>query len=124
MTFEVLLDSVILIDHLNGLDAATQLLRHLNKKAVISVITRAEILVGLGSEEAPLVARFLDLFPTLNLDVPIADHAAALRHEHGWKLPDAIQAAFALHHGLRLATRNTLDFPPGHHRFVWVPYKA
>ncbi|MBK6580422.1 MAG: PIN domain-containing protein, partial [Sandaracinaceae bacterium] len=55
-------------------------------------------------------------------DGPVADLAAALRREHRWKLPDALQAAAARQHGLRLATRNTKDFPPAKHAFVVVPY--
>jgi predicted nucleic acid-binding protein len=53
---------------------------------------------------------------------PIADLAASLRREYRWKLPDAFQAALAKHHELRLATRNTEDFPPEAHEFVSVPY--
>lgn len=124
MTAEVLLDSVILIDHLNGVAEGADLLRRLRDTAVISVITRAEVLAGARPEEAPVVARLLDGFPTLALDAPLADRAAALRHEHGWKLPDAIQAAFALRDGLWLATRDTRDFPPSRHGFVWVPYEV
>jgi hypothetical protein len=36
---------------------------------------------------------------------------------------DALQAAAARQHGLRLATRNTKDFPPERFAFVHVPYK-
>jgi predicted nucleic acid-binding protein len=42
--------------------------------------------------------------------------------ENRWKLPDAFQAALALSRGLRLATRNTRDFPPERFSFVEVPY--
>jgi predicted nucleic acid-binding protein len=48
--------------------------------------------------------------------------AARLRREHRWKMPDALQAAVARHHGLDLVTRNTRDFPPEAHSFVVVPY--
>ncbi|GIX27647.1 MAG: hypothetical protein KatS3mg123_1528 [Burkholderiales bacterium] len=53
---------------------------------------------------------------------PVADRAAELRRRHRWKLPDAFQVAIAQHHGLRLATRNVKDFPPGRWDFVLVPY--
>ena len=44
---EMLIDSVILIDHFNGLEQATEFILNLNPdSSVISVITRAEILVG------------------------------------------------------------------------------
>ena len=52
----------------------------------------------------------------------MADLAAVLRREHGWKLPDAFQAALAQHYGVTLATRNTKDFPPSRYEFVVVPY--
>jgi predicted nucleic acid-binding protein len=50
-----------------------------------------------------------------------ADETARLRRLHGWKLPDAFQAALARRHGLRLATRNPNDFDPDEHDFVEVP---
>jgi predicted nucleic acid-binding protein len=41
-----LLDSVILIDHFNGVDMATDYLSSIRVDATISVITRAEVLTG------------------------------------------------------------------------------
>jgi predicted nucleic acid-binding protein len=52
-----------------------------------------------------------------------ADLATELRCAHGWKLPDAFQAAIARQHGLKLATRNRRDFPPERYDFVLVPYR-
>lgn len=118
----VLLDSVILIDHFNGIDAATRYLAQSGSSAAISVITRAEVLAGFGTRAAALAKRLLDGFPTLAIDAPVADRAAELRRRHRWKLPDAFQVAIAQHHGLRLATRNVKDFPPGRWDFVLVPY--
>ncbi len=66
----------------------------------------------------------MDRFHFLPIDAPAADLAARLRHRHGWRLPDALQAALAQLHGLKLATRNTRDFPPRRHRFVAVPYRV
>lgn len=120
---EVLLDSVILIDHFNGIAAATAYLTQINERAAISVITRAEVLAGFDEEEAvALAAQVLDCFACLILDKPIADRAAALRRREGWKLPDAMQAAIAQHHGLKLATRNHRDFSPQKYPFVVMPY--
>ena len=48
----ILLDSVILIDHFNDIDKATDDLRSVRADAVLSVVTRAEVLVGFESEEA------------------------------------------------------------------------
>jgi len=119
----LLLDSVILIDHFNGVAQATEYLSRWRKVAAISVITRAEVLTGFAAHGVQLALKLLDAFPTLVIDTPVADLAARLRSEHRWKLPDAFQAALAVHHDLRLVTRNIRDFPPDRHPFVEVPYK-
>jgi predicted nucleic acid-binding protein len=113
---------VILIDHFNGHPEATSFLGRVAEESALSVITRAEVLAGFDEAAAPLAVRLLDRFPTLDIDVPVADLAARLRREHRWKMPDALQAALAHHHGLELATRNTRDFPPEQHPFVVIPY--
>jgi predicted nucleic acid-binding protein len=118
----VLIDSVILIDHLNGIEAATAYLQSAVPDARISPITRAEVLAGLAKHDVPLGKLLLDRFPLVAIDAAAADLAAALRREHRWRLPDAFQAALAILYGLRLATRNTKDFSPRRHRFVRVPY--
>lgn len=118
----VLLDSVILIDHFNGVEAATAYLREVAETAHISAITRAEVLTGFDEEDLPLACSLLDTFPLLVIDREVADLAAALRRANRWRLPDALQVAVARHHGLLLATRNTKDFPPDDLDFVRVPY--
>lgn len=118
----VLLDSVVLIDHLNGLDQATEYLRRTGGRARVSAITRAEVLAGVQPAKAAPVRLLLEALPLIVIDSPVADLAAELRRSFKWRLPDAIQAACAIHHGLRLATRNTKDFPPRRHHFVVVPY--
>ncbi len=119
----ILLDSVILIDHLNGVGAAATYLVPLAGIAHVSLITRAEVLTGARSDrERSDAADLLALFLTLPLEAGDADYAAALRQQFRWKLPDAFQAALAIRHNLRLATRNTKDFDPEMHSFVDVPY--
>ena len=118
-----LIDSVILIDHLNGIEKATRFLLNLDPlETAISVITRAEILTGLDEDELPEVIQLLDQYQLLIIDKPIADLAAKLRREHGWKLPDAFQAGIARHHKIKLITRNSKDFGPHKHDFVEIPY--
>ncbi len=119
----LLLDSVIVIDHLNGIPAATRFLADSGEAAAVSAITRAEVLAGCTDLEAPQVAALLDRFRFLALDAPVADEAARLRRNTSLKLPDAIQAAFALRHGLRLATRNLKDFAPTRYPFAFAPYR-
>ena len=118
-----LLDSVIVIDPFNGVAAATALLARVHGAACVSVITRAEVLVGFDPAAAARALPLLDAFPTLGLVREDADVAAELRRLHRWKLPDALQAALAVRHGLRLVTRNTRDFNPARHAFVDVPYE-
>lgn len=120
---EILLDSVILIDHLNGISPATEYLREVASRAAVSVISRAEVLAGYDEQDTSSAKQLLDFYTTLGIDSGIADAAASLRHHHRWKLPDAFQAAIAVSHGLRLATRNTRDFPPDRFPFVIVPYR-
>lgn len=120
---ERLLDSVILIDHLNGIAKATRFIQELNPlETAISVITRAEIFAGLDEAGRLVVTPLLDQYHLLIIDKPIADLAADLRSRFGWKLPDAFQASLAKHHQLKLVTRNTKDFSPRKHSFVEIPY--
>ena len=118
-----LLDTVIIIDHLNGIPAATEWLESDGKeKSAISVITRAEVLAGIENDERERVERLLASFECLTITSTVADKAAELRREYRWKLPDAFQAALTTNHQLKLVTRNTRDFPPEKHSFVVVPY--
>ena len=118
-----LVDSVILIDHFNGIDQATEFIAGHYRELALSVITRAEVLTGFEDETRAMIASLLDRFPNLPVDEAIADLAAHLRRQVGWKLPDALQAAMARSHGLSLVTRNTRDFPPDRHDFGTVPYR-
>ena len=122
---ENLLDTVILIDHFNGIKKATRFLSGLDpNKTAISVITRAELLVGFEKDDVRLKAQTLiDQFTLLPVDKEAADKAAELRPKYRWKLPDAFLAAIALNHGRKLITRNTKDFNPQNHPFVIIPYE-
>ena len=121
---ERLIDSVIIIDHLNGVDKATHFIINLDPlETAVSVITRAEILTGIDDDRQTEVIQLLDQYQLLIIDKPIADLAAKMRREHSWKLPDAFQAALAQHHKIKLITRNTKDFSPQKHDFVEIPYR-
>jgi predicted nucleic acid-binding protein len=120
---ERLLDSVILIDHFNGVSDATRFVSGLEPtRTAISVITRAEILVGFDEADAEQPKALMDQFILLSIGKEVADRAAALRREHRWKLPDAFQASLAIAAGAKLVTRNTKDFDPAKYEFVEVPY--
>ena len=119
---EFLLDSVIVIDHFNGVEAATAYLKENGPRSCVTAITRAEVLTGFEGRSLVLAKMLLDRFPLVVIDAQIADIAAKLRRQKGWKLPDAMQAAAAKHNDLLLVTRDVDDFPPSRHRFVRVPY--
>jgi predicted nucleic acid-binding protein len=120
---ERLLDSVIIIDHFNSVHQATQFLLGLDtEKTAISVITYAEILTGLDGEEERKARPLLCSFVMLEIDMAVAEKAAQLRRQYGWKLPDAFQAAIAIKNDIKLCTRNTKDFNPKKHPFVEIPY--
>ena len=119
----ILLDSVILIDHFNGIPAATDYLRQVVERARVSAITRAEVLVGFDEAGVSAARQLLDGFLTVPIDAAVADLAVELRRAKRWRLPDALQAAVAIHHGLKMATRNEKDFPPSRCDFVVVPYE-
>ena len=120
-----LLDSVILIDHFNNVEAATTFLAEHGSECAISVITRAEILAGFTLRTESLARELLDVFPHLPITSEIADLAASLRRSEHRKLPDALQAAVAVQHGLTLVMRNTRDFKVGGKKVeVVVPYRV
>ena len=91
-----LLDSVILIDHFNGADAASQFIIEHGAECAISAITRAEVLTGFDAKSAKKAKVLLETFSTIAITKVEADRAAILRQEHRWKLPDALQASVAL----------------------------
>ena len=117
-----LVDSVIIIDHLNNITKATQWIAKFHAESCLSSITRAEVLTGVDKQYLPHVKLFLDTFKTLPITQEDADLAAELRREHRWKLPDAMQAATAINHRLNLIPRNTKDFD-AKLSFVHIPYK-
>lgn len=120
---ERLIDSVILIDHFNGIESATRYVSGIDpQKSAVSVITRAEILVGFEANESDIVKSLLDQYYTFVIDKEIADKAADLRRKFHWKLPDAFQAAISVYYAIRLITRNSKDFNPDIHKFVEIPY--
>ena len=121
---KALLDSVILIDHLNGIRQATEWLASEEWSLLaISAITRAEVLNGASQEESLHIASLLDSFHCLPLDARTADRAAHYRREFRLRLPDAFQAAVAESNQLEFVTRNTRDFGSNMFDFVVVPYQ-
>lgn len=119
-----LLDSVIIIDHLNGVGEATEFMSLHGHESAISVITRVEVLAGVMADYEQAVVRLLNQFITLPVTTAVADQAAKLRQTERWKLPDAIQAAVAMDNNLVLVTRNSRDFKDGQPVSVLTPYST
>ena len=117
---KALFDTNVLIDYLNGIDAADQELSRYPGK-VISVITWMEVLAGAAPEEQGAVQAWLLSFEVMALGGAVAERAVAIRKARRIRLPDAIIWATAQVHSMLLVSRNTKDFPetePG----VRVPY--
>jgi predicted nucleic acid-binding protein len=118
-----LLDSTIIIDHLNGIEKAEEFFRQNAPESCISVITVNEVLAGSEPGEVSGHELLLDQFDCLHVDILTAKASAALRRQHNWRLADSIQAALALNRGIKLVTRNHRHFNPAKHEFVVVPYR-
>ena len=107
---KALFDTNILIDYLNGVDAATvEMDRYAD--GAISIVTWMEVMVGASDDTAAVTRSFLNSFALIPLDDAIAELAVALRKAHHMKLPDAIIWASAKKEARLLVTRNTRDFP-------------
>jgi predicted nucleic acid-binding protein len=123
---EVLLDSDILIDHLRGYEPARQYLKRFEAGEVqgyLSIITVAELAAGqMRQEEEAKVQQLLALFTHIGLDFAIAWRGGEIRRHYHTRLADALIAATALLHNLRLATRNLQHFTPIEGLRVEKPY--
>ena len=109
----VLLDTCILIDYLNGIPPAADIVKEYTGSSAISVITWMEVMVGafrLDHEKQQMTRRFLARFTPLPVGEAVAELAAAIRAQRGIKLPDAIIDATAQVENRLLFTRNVKDF--------------
>jgi predicted nucleic acid-binding protein len=118
---KALLDTNILIDYLNGVEAARKEIQRY-KNPMISPITWMEVMVGALESEQETVRSFLAHFEQIHIDSQVAEIAVSIRHSCGMRLPDAIIWASAQKLNALLISRNTKDFPadaPG----IRVPYQ-
>lgn len=119
----MLFDSTIVIDYLNGVEAAEYALA-ISGQPAISVMTWIEVMAGTTTPEEDAQARgLLAGYTVLPLDENVAEETVRIRRERRIKVPDAVILATARVAGLTLCTRNTKDFPatdPGVH----VPYRV
>lgn len=117
----MLFDTNILIDYLNGVEAArTEIDR--SEERLVSIITWMEVLAGARDEaEEDVIDMFLRDFRVIDVTRKVAREAVEIRRSRRIRLPDAIVWAAARHESALLVTRNTKDFPkddPG----LRVPY--
>ena len=123
MPAKYLLDSTVIIDHFNGIKQATEWIAGLTPgEALISVVTRAEVLAKAGDNWEAIVV-FLDEYACLPIGPDEADIAAGLRSRYRVKLADAFQAALAQGEGLVVITRDEADFKKIADLEVKLPYK-
>jgi predicted nucleic acid-binding protein len=112
----VLLDTNILIDHLRNRPAAVLLLTGLPQKPAASVVTLAELISRARSRrEETQIASLKQWIRFLDIDAAIAERAGQFMKHYGASHNiddfDALIAATAEHHGLKLLTLNTKHFP-------------
>jgi hypothetical protein len=117
---KALFDTNILIDYLNGVEAAKEEISRYDNP-MISPITWMEVMVGTSDVEQDTVRSFLSRFHQIDIDAKVAEIAATVRRSAKMRLPDAIIWASAQKENALLISRNTKDFPvdaPG----IRIPY--
>ncbi len=113
----ILFDSSVLIAHLRGEVAATELLLATPApERLVSVLSRTEIEGGMRSAERADVARLFGVLHLVAVSDPIAaraaEHLRRYRRSHqGIDLVDYVIAATAEMHDARLATLDVRHFP-------------
>lgn len=116
------LDSVIVIDYLNGVPEAGRFVPTVLAPAV-SMVSWIEVLAGVRDPSAERLARgVLGAMDIVSISDEIAEEAVLIRRTRRLKLPDAIILATARHLGMPLVTRNVKDFDRADPDIV-VPYE-
>lgn len=122
MTVAYLIDSDWIIDYLDNVPEAVELIERLIPAGVaISVLTYMEVYQGVcrlaDPRPAAQVEGLLATVPVLPLSEDVARRCAELREElknqgrrTNSRAIDLLNAATALHHGLTLVTRNRHDY--------------
>jgi len=118
---KAIIDSDVMIDYLQGVEAAKlELAKYSHREA--SIVSWMEVMSGAGTkQEAKECSDFLNTFTFHEVNLQIAAEAVDLRRNFKMRLPDAIVWATARVHGYIIVTRNSRDFPvsePG----VRIPY--
>ena len=111
-----LLDTCVLIDVLRSRRQAIAFVEGLEGEPWVSVVTAAELLAGQRSPaERSKIGQLLEELVVADVVLEIAVLAGTFcrdfRQTHGVEIPDALIAATAKVHGVRLVTRNLRHFP-------------
>lgn len=106
-----LLDSNIIIYHLNGEKIATDFINKNYGHSAISRISYIEVMsFDLSPEEEIDISEFLNSLEIYDTSSEIATQAIINRRRKSIKVPDNIIASTAQVHNLILVTRNSADF--------------
>jgi len=106
-----LVDSNIIIYHLNNEPVATQFLSQNHQDIAISQITYVEVLsFPFTKEQEEEVKQLLSKFTIIDITQPISNQAIENRKIKKIKLPDNFIASTAIVNSLILVTRNIKDF--------------
>lgn len=120
---KAVIDSDVLIDFLQGLDAAAAEIDRYDD-ACYSIISWMEVMIGAASDAERFAAETLfESMRRIDLSAEIARRAVELRRLLRLKLPDAVVLATADREGCILVTRNAKHFDPNDPR-VRVPYRS
>ena len=112
----LLVDTNILVGVLRNVDAAVNWLANQKRVPRASVVTLTELLAGARSQSEEmdildLVGPMKPLPVTTAIAITAGLHKKQYGRTHGTGLPDALIAATAQHHDLKLATLNIKHFP-------------
>ena len=106
-----LVDSNIIIYHLNKDTIATKFLRENYQKIAISQITFVEVLsFSFTQKEETNVRELLSNFDIIDVNMDISNQAILNRKLKKIKIPDNIISSTAMVYDLILVTRNVKDF--------------
>ncbi len=112
----ILCDTNILIEFYKGNPEILGELQHIGQSNLaVSVITEAELYFGaLNKSELNMIRKHLAAISRIPVDVAVSDRFLILMQtyslSHKLSLPDALIAATALVHSMKLYTLNTVDF--------------
>lgn len=111
---EYLIDTNILIYHTKGSENSIDFISHaiIQKSFNISIVTKIEFLGWKKhtSHSFEKCKRLIEFSNVYSVDEDIANKAIELKRKTNIRLADAVIAATAIIHNLKLATRNVNDF--------------